>query len=103
MAKFGIIKSGAKQYVVRENEELIVDKLASNANDEIELDTLGVFEDDGAALELGAPFLKSPIKATVVEHVRGNKVRVARFKAKVRRRKVNGFTAELTKIKIAKI
>ena len=103
MAKIGIIKSGTKQYIVRENEELIVDKIASNANDEVELETLGVFDEDGSAVDVGTPLLKEAIKATVVEHVRGDKVRVARFKAKVRRRKVNGFKADLTKIRITKI
>lgn len=103
MAKIGIIKTGGKQYIVRENEELIVDKISAEPNDEVQLETLSVFEADGSSLEMGAPVLSNAIKATIIGHLKGDKVRVARFKAKVRRRKVNGFRAHLTKIKITKI
>jgi len=54
-------------------------------------------------LELGTPTLSSKIKATVIDHLKGDKIRVARFKAKSRYRKVKGFRAQLTKIKILKI
>ena len=101
MAKFSVIKSGGKQYLVGENQEVVVDKLPGKARDTVELETLAVI--DGENLDLGTPVLKQVTKAQIVEQMKGDKIRVAKFKAKVRYRRVNGFRAELTKIKILSI
>lgn len=101
MAKFSVIKSGGKQYLVGENQEVVVDKLPGKAQDTVELETLAVI--DGENLDLGTPVLKQATKAQILEHMKGDKIRVAKFKAKVRYRRVNGFRAELTKIKILSI
>ncbi len=102
MTKHAVIRTGGKQYLVKENDEILVEKTAGAENDTIELDTLAVF--DGAdALSLGTPVLPGRTKAKIVGSVKGDKVRVARFKAKVRYRKVTGFRPQLTKIKILSI
>lgn len=101
MAKKAIIRSGGQQFIVAENDEIIVQNLSSDINETIELETLGIL--DGDKSEFGTPLLKNSIKATVVEHMKGDKVRVAKFKAKVRYRRVNGFRPQLTRIKIASI
>jgi large subunit ribosomal protein L21 len=72
-------------------------------NDKIELETLATFDEDAGSLDMGAPALKGTVAAEVISQVKGDKVRVAKFKAKVRFRRVNGFRAQLTKIKIVKI
>ncbi len=101
MAKYAIIRTGGKQYLVRENEEIFVEKLTGEANDKIELETLGTF--DGDKVELGAPSLKNSVGAQVIEHVQGDKLHVYKFKSKVRYRKKQGFRPQLTKIKILSI
>ncbi len=103
MVKLAVVKTGGKQYLVRENDEIVVDKIDTEAKKELKLAVLATFEDDGKTLNLGTPTLKETIKAMVVEHGKGDKVRVAKFKAKVRYRKVMGFRAQLTKLKIGKI
>ena len=70
--------------------------------DTIDLETLAVFDDKGS-IELGTPFLASKTTATVIEHMKGEKLRIAKFKAKVRYRRVTGFRSRLTKIQITKI
>lgn len=102
MVRFAVIKSGGKQYLVKEKDEFYVDRLEGKEKDKIELETLAVF-DDNQALELGTPFLKDKVKTEIIEHVKGDKIRVAHFKSKVRYRKVKGFRPYLTKIKIEKI
>lgn len=121
--KYAVVKTGGKQYLVKENDEIIVDRLnveptfakASNsakttldksAGKEgkiIGLETLALFNEDGSALKLGKPALEKKTQAEIIAHIKGDKIRVARFKAKVRYRKVKGFRAQLTKIKIMKI
>lgn len=102
MAKFAVIKTGGKQYLVKENDEIFVDKITGDSKD-VQLETLAVFDTENDAMDLGTPALKTSVKAQVIENVKGDKVRVAKFKAKVRYRRVNGFRAQLSKIKIGSI
>lgn len=101
MAKYAIIRTGGKQYIVRENEEILVERLENKVDETIQLETLGIF--DGDKVEVGTPVLKTTIGAQVISHPRGDKIRVSKFKSKVRYRKTTGFRADLTKIKILSI
>jgi large subunit ribosomal protein L21 len=103
MAKMAVIRTGGQQFLVKPEEVIIVQKLNNNVDDTIELETLGIFDEEGAEVEVGTPVLKKNVTATVIEHMKGDKVRVSKFKAKVRYRRTNGFRAELTKIKIQSI
>jgi len=102
MPKFAVVKSGGKQFVVKENDELVVDRLDKKEKDSIELPTLAFFDSESGTVELGTPELEKKVKAQVLSQEKGEKIRVAKFKAKVRYRKVKGFRAQLTKIKIMK-
>jgi len=103
MSKFAVVKTGGKQYLVKENDEIVVDNIVERKGKNVELETLASFENDGKKIELGSPFLKTKIKAEIVEDIKGDKIRVSKFKAKVRYRKVRGFRAQLTKLKILSI
>jgi large subunit ribosomal protein L21 len=103
MVSLAVVKTGGKQYIVRENDLITVDKLDVKEKGEVELVTLATFDEEGKSVELGTPELKSKVKAEVVAQGKGEKIRVARFKAKVRYRKVKGFRPLLTTLKIKKI
>lgn len=103
MAIRAIIKAGGKQYVVKESDEIVVDRLNGDADQDIELETLALFDDTDASFEVGDPSLKKTVKAKILESGKGEKIRVARFKSKVRYRRVKGFRPQLTKIKILTI
>lgn len=103
MAKFAVVRTGGKQYLVKENDELTVEKLEGNEKVKLDLDKLAEFDDEKNSLKLGEPELKDKVQAEVLSQVKGDKIRVAKFKAKVRYRKVMGFRPKLTKIKITKI
>lgn len=100
MTKFAVISTGGKQYLVKPDDTIIVDQIASKENSEVELQALALFDENGEGIELGDPALKTAVKAKLIGHVKGDKVRISRFKAKVRYRKVRGFRASLSKIKI---
>lgn len=100
MADLAIIRSGGKQYLVKKDDTIIVDRIAKEKGEKIKLDTLLAFADDGSTLELGAPLLTKQVQAEVMEHGKGEKVRVSKFKAKVRYRRTRGFRASYTKLKI---
>lgn len=98
--KFSIVRSGGKQYVVTLESELVIDALKAKEGEEIELEVLAQGDDETGEITLGKPTLEKKVKAKVVETGKGEKIRVARFKAKSRYRKVTGFRPQLTKVKI---
>lgn len=103
MAKFAVVKTGGKQYLVQENDELIVDRLALGSRKTVELETLAIFEDEGEKIQLGTPLIKTKTEVEIIENIKGDKIRISRFKSKVRYRKVKGFRQHVSKIKILKI
>ncbi len=103
MVNYAVVKTGGKQYLVKENDMITVDKLESKPKETIELETLAIFDTEGKTFELGTPFLTKKVKAELIITGKGEKIRVARFKAKVRYRKVKGFRPQLTTLKITKI
>lgn len=98
--KFAVVKTGGKQYVVSAGDTIVVDNIKAQAGDSVELDLLAHLDNEKLSVDLGTPFLKTKAKATVVEHVKGDKVHVVRFKAKTRYRKARGFRAQLTQLKV---
>lgn len=103
MSKKSVIQTGGKQYFVSENEILVVDRLQGKEKDQIKFSQV-LLIDDGKTLQIGAPFLeKAYVQAEIVKQDKGEKVRVARFKAKSKYRKVTGHRTQLTQVKILKI
>jgi large subunit ribosomal protein L21 len=100
--KYAVIKTGGKQYRVSEGDIIEVDKLEVK-EDRIVFDNvlLLVTED---SVQIGKPFiLDAKVKGKLLEQKKGEKIRVAKFKSKVRYRRVAGFRAMLSKIQIEKI
>jgi len=102
MVKVAVIKTGGKQYLVKEQDIITVDLIDAPEKGNVDLDTLAVF-DEKDLFKLGTPLLDVKTKSEVIIHTRGEKMRVSRFKAKVRYRKVKGFKSHLTKLQITKI
>ena len=100
---YAVIKVGGKQYKVSEGETLEVDKLEKKEGEKIEFsEVLLLVEDD--KVQVGQPTLfGAKVVASVLEQFKGEKIRVARFKAKVRYRRVKGFRPLKTRVKIEKI
>ena len=103
MPKFAVIKTGGKQYLVKKDDEIVIDKVGTDKNANIEFDTLAILDTDKNTAEIGAPFLAKKVNGVIVDHIKGYNVRVSKFKAKVRYRKVIGFRPRLTKVKIRNV
>lgn len=97
-----VVKVAGKQYVVSEKETLLVDRLPDGTK-ELTLDVLMLV--DGDKSTVGTPLVKgASIKATVVdEEVKGDKLRVIRYKAKKRVHKEMGHRQKYTRIKVGAI
>ena len=57
MSKFSVIKVSGKQYLVKESDEILVDKINAKVNDTLSLDTLLIFDNEKASIKLGLPNL----------------------------------------------
>lgn len=100
--KYAVISISGKQQVVTEGEKLQVDRLAVKEGETMDIkDVLLVV--DGEA-KIGMPLVEGAlVKAKVVSHERGDKIRVATYKAKSRQRRVKGHRQELTTVEIVSI
>lgn len=98
--QYAVVKTGGKQYLVKSGDSLTVDHIDTEVKGTVQLPVLAMFDTEKGSVELGSPLLKKEVTATVLEQGKGEKVRVARFKSKVRYRKVRGFRPTLTKLSI---
>ncbi|MDO4342413.1 MAG: 50S ribosomal protein L21 [Eubacteriales bacterium] len=99
---YAIIQTGGKQYKVEAGDELLVEKLDAEVNAEVEFDVLLVADDAG--VKIGTPVLDGvKAKAKVVEHGKGKKVIVFKYKPKKNIRTKRGHRQPYTKVEILSI
>jgi large subunit ribosomal protein L21 len=96
--KYAIISLGGKQYVVKEGEYLLVDRLDREEGKTFQPDVL--FLGGNGAGEL-AP--KAAVTAKVLGHLRGPKIRIGKYKAKKGYKRHTGFRSALTRIEVTGI
>lgn len=97
-----VVRVGGKQYIVTEKESLLVDRLPDGTK-ELTLEPLMVF--DGKDFQIGTPAVAGmTVTAKVLEpEVKGEKLRIIRFKAKKRVHKETGHRQKYSRIEIGKI
>jgi len=101
--KYAVVRTGGKQYRVEEGETLDVEKIEGEKGGKIDLDDVLMIV-DGEKVDVGCPNVKgAKVKLEIVEQKKGDKIRVAKFKAKSRYRKVMGHRQLLMTVKILKI
>jgi len=104
MATFAVIQTGGKQYIVREGQELKIEKLDQEVGSNVDFDVLLVSDEEGTTTEVGTPILSGKkVSATILEQGRAKKVAVIKYKSKSRYRRNVGHRQPFTRIKIDKI
>lgn len=99
-----VVKTGGKQYKVREGETLKIEKVAAQVGEPLALEVLLVGDEEGADVRIGRPLVSdAAVTARVLEHGLGEKVHVVKYKPKVRYRRNVGHRQLYTKVKIEKI
>ena len=100
---FAVIKTGGKQYRVKEGDILSVESLEVEPGQTVNFDQILLLE-DGDKIQVGTPFLeKAVVTAEVVENYKGEKVIVFKKKRRKGYRRKKGHRQLLTKVKIAGI
>ena len=100
---YAIIRTGGKQYRVNEGDRLRIEKLDVEVGQEVDLDdVLAVGE--GAGLNFGAGALEgSVVKAKVLRHGRGPKIRIWKFKRRKGYECRMGHRQDFTEVQIMAI
>ncbi|SRR5690606_1876042 len=100
---YAIVEIAGKQYKVAENDNLIVPRLNAGVDESITLDRVLLIA-DGDDVQIGTPTIdNAAITATVVEHVRGDKILVFRKKRRKRFKVKKGHRQPYTRIEIKEL
>ncbi|MHB8053889.1 MAG: 50S ribosomal protein L21 [Candidatus Aminicenantales bacterium] len=100
---FAVIKTGGKQYVVREGDVFHVEKLGIGAGGSLLFEEV-LLIDDGEKTLVGTPLVPNAVvKADVLETLRDEKVLVFKKKRRKQFRRTHGHRQSLAKVRILKI
>ena len=90
-----VVQSGSKQYIVNYGQRIIIDRLKNVAEGElVYLDLVFSFQEKDSNTK--------KLKAKVIKHQKGPKIRVVKYKAKSNYHRQYGFRPEQTVIEIVK-
>ena len=98
---YAIVKTGGKQYRVERGQKLLVERLPVAEGQDVSLEPIlyrsdeAVFDKDGLA--------QVKVTAKVIAHVRGEKLRVFKFKPKRGYKRRTGHRQELSQIEVTEI
>lgn len=97
-----VIETGGKQYLVKHGDTIKIEKIAGEANAEVVFDKVLLLADEaGGEVKVGSPYIAdAKVTATILAQARAKKVRVVKYKRKVRYCKVHGHRQDYTKIKV---
>jgi ribosomal protein L21 len=102
MATYAIVKTGGKQYKVAVGDVVKVEKLDSEPGANVSLPVALVV--DGATVTADAAALaKVAVTGEVLEHTKGPKIRIHKFKNKTGYHKRQGHRQQLTVLKVTGI
>lgn len=95
---YAVIVTGGKQFRVQEGDVIFVEKLAANVGEVVPVEQVLLVEKDGV-VKVGTPLVdgaKAVLK--VLEHGKGEKIIVFKFKAKKNYRRKQGHRQPYTKV-----
>ncbi|MFP6680216.1 MAG: 50S ribosomal protein L21 [Dehalococcoidia bacterium] len=98
MTDYAIIKTGGKQYRVREGDTVSVEKLDGEIGDNVKFSEVLMTSLDGS-VKIGSPLVeKASVAAEITEHGRGEKLTVFKYKNKTRSRVKKGHRQPYTSL-----
>jgi large subunit ribosomal protein L21 len=101
--KFAIIKSGGKQYRVFEKDRLKIEKVDVKKGNKITFTDV-LLVSDMKKVNIGRPHVKGvKIEARIVDHGKGKKIKILKFKPKKRYKRLRGHRQNYSEIEIGKI
>jgi large subunit ribosomal protein L21 len=101
--EFAVIPAGGKQYVVHEGDELDIEKIDAEEGEEVEFEAV-LMTGEADDVEVGDPEVGDvKVVGEVIEHGKGEKIEVMKFKRKKNYKRVRGHRQPYTTIEITSI
>jgi large subunit ribosomal protein L21 len=99
---YAIVKAGGRQEKVAVGDRIVVDRVPGAPGSTYELRALLLVE-DGKITSDSATLAKVKVTAEVVDHHRGVKIDILKYKNKIGYRRRQGHRSELTAVKVTDI
>ncbi|HVJ11989.1 MAG TPA: 50S ribosomal protein L21 [Burkholderiales bacterium] len=97
---YAVIKSGGKQYRVESGKQVRVESLAADVGSAVAFEEV-LLVGAGDTVKVGAPLVSgAKVKATVVSHGRGDKVRIFKMRRRKHYQKSQGHRQNYTEVRI---
>ena len=99
---YAIIEMGGKQYRVEKGDSVVVDRVDAEQGAQVSPRAVAFAAGDKTVLD-GPDLEKVKVDAVVAEHLKGEKIRVFKYRPKKRYRRSTGHRSLLTRLEIADI
>ena len=100
---YAIVDIAGQQFKVEKEQQVIVHRLEQEVGAKVEFDNVMLFENEGAIV-VGKPFVEgTKVTATILSHLKGDKVIVFKKRRRKGYQKASGHRQFLTKIQIESI
>ncbi len=100
---YAIVEIAGQQFKVEEGQEIFVHRLSNEEGSDVTFDQVLLVDKDGK-VKVGTPVVKGAnINAKVLEHVRGDKVKVFKKKRRKGYQKETGHRQDFSKLLVEKI
>ena len=101
---YAVVQISGHQFNVKLNDVLYVDRQNVDVNEKISFDKVLLVSDSKGKVKVGTPVVKNAVvEASVVEHLRSDKIIVFKKKRRKGYKKTRGHRQDLTQIKIDNI
>ncbi len=98
---YAIVKAGGRQEKVAVGDVIELDRVQSGAGESVSLPALMLV--DGESITTGADAAKASVTAEVLEHMRGPKIIILRYRNKTGYRRRQGHRQDLTRVRVTGI
>ena len=100
---YAIISAGGKQHRVKVGQRCILEKMAGEPGESVELDKVMLIA-AGEDVQIGAPFLDhTKVHAKILQHGRGEKIKIFKMRRRKGYRRTQGHRQDFTEVEITKI
>ena len=100
---FAIVDIKGSQYKVQEKQTLFIPKVSGEKGAKVNFDKVLILSPDAKAIEVGTPVLNHNVEATILDHVKDEKIIVFKKKRRKGYKVRKGHKQQYTKVQIDKI
>lgn len=101
--RYAIFQTGGKQYQALESKTISIEKLDAKEGEEVVFNDVLLRKLGADKIEVGQPYLKTPVKAVILKHSKGPKLIAFKFKRRKKYMRKQGHRQPSTIIRIQSI